>query len=46
MKRIIILVAVAVISAGMLIADEAVLIDFSLLTADIRVRLDENISRN
>ena len=42
MKRIIILVTVALFSAGMLIADEAVLIDFSLLTADIRVSIGEN----
>ena len=30
MKRIIILVAIALVTAGMLIADEAVLIDFSI----------------
>jgi hypothetical protein len=42
MKRIVILVAIALVSAGMLIADEAILIDFSKLTADIRVRVEEN----
>jgi hypothetical protein len=42
MKRIIILIAIALVSVGMLHADEAVLIDFSKLTADIRVSLDEN----
>ena len=42
MKRIVILIAIALVSAGMLIADEAVLIDFSKLTADIRVRTSEN----
>jgi len=42
MKRIIILIVFAVFSAGMLFANEAILIDFSLLTADIRVRLDDN----
>ena len=42
MKRIIILVTIALFSAGMLFAEEATLIDFSLLTADIRVPLDEN----
>ena len=42
MKRIIILVAIALFTAGMLFADEAILIDFSKLTADIRVALDEN----
>ena len=41
MKRIIILVAIALVSAGMLIADEAVLIDFAKLTADIRVKVSE-----
>jgi len=41
MKRIIILITVALFSAGMLFAEEAVLIDFSLLTADIRVNLSE-----
>jgi hypothetical protein len=42
MKRIIILAAIALVSAGMLFADEAVLIDFSRLTADIHVNLDQN----
>jgi len=42
MKRIIILLAIALVTAGMLIADEAILIDFSKLTADIRVKLDSN----
>ena len=42
MKRIIILVAIVIFSAGMLFANESVLIDFSLLSADIRVPLDEN----
>ena len=42
MKRIIILVAIALVSAGMLIADEAVLIDFAKLTADIRVKVSED----
>ena len=42
MKRIIILIAIALVSAGMLIADEAVLIDFSKLTADMHVKADEN----
>jgi hypothetical protein len=42
MKRIIILIAIALVTAGMLLADEAVLIDFSKLTADIRVKVDEN----
>ena len=42
MKRIIILIAIALVSAGMLFADEAILIDFSLLTADIHVKADEN----
>jgi len=38
MKRIVILFVVAVFSAGMIFANEAVLIDFSQLVADIRVR--------
>jgi len=42
MKRIIILLAIALVTAGMLIADEAILIDFSKLTADIRIKLDSN----
>jgi len=42
MKRIIILVAIALVSAGILFAEEAILIDFSLLTADIHVKVDEN----
>jgi hypothetical protein len=42
MKRIVILVAIALVSAGMLIADEAILIDFSKLAADIRVNVDPN----
>ena len=46
MKKIIILVTIALISAGMLLADEAILIDFSKLTADIRVNLDEDDQGN
>ena len=43
MKRIVILIiAITLVSAGMLVADEAVLIDFSKLTADIRVKVNEN----
>jgi hypothetical protein len=42
MKRIIILLAIALVTAGMLIAEEAVLIDFSKLTADMRVKVDAN----
>jgi hypothetical protein len=43
MKRIFILVVVALLTVGIVVADEAVLIDFSLLTADIHpVRLDKN----
>ncbi|MDR0497415.1 MAG: flagellar filament outer layer protein FlaA [Treponema sp.] len=42
MKRTIILVAIVLFTAGMLFADEAILIDFSKLTADIRVRVEEN----
>jgi len=42
MKRIIILVTIALLSAGMLFAEEAVLIDFSLLAADIRIPTSEN----
>jgi len=42
MKRIIILLAIALVTAGMLFADEAVLIDFSKLTADMRVKTDSN----
>ena len=37
MKRIVILITIALVTAGMLFAEEAILIDFSLLTADIRV---------
>ncbi|MCL2130260.1 MAG: flagellar filament outer layer protein FlaA [Treponema sp.] len=42
MKRIIILVVIALVTAGMLIADEAVLIDFSNLTADIHVKVSDD----
>jgi len=42
MKRIIILLAITLVTAGMLFAEEAVLIDFSRLTADMRVKLDAN----
>jgi hypothetical protein len=42
MKRIIILVTIALFSAGMLLAEEAVLIDFSKLTADIHVQREES----
>ena len=42
MKRIIILVAIALVSAGMLVADEAILIDFSKLTADIHVKVSDD----
>jgi len=42
MKRIIILLAIALVTAGMLIADEAILIDFSRLTADMRIKVDAN----
>ena len=42
MKRIIILIVIALVSAGMLIADEAVLIDFSKLTADIHVKVSDD----
>jgi len=42
MKRIIILVAIALVSAGMLFADEATLIDFSKLAADIHVKVGDN----
>ena len=42
MKRIIILVAIALVSAGMLFADEAVLIDFSKLTSDIHVKVSDD----
>ena len=42
MKRIIILVAIALVTAGMLFAEEAVLIDFGKLVADIHVKVDEN----
>jgi len=41
MKQMLILVVIAIL-AGPLFAEEAVLIDFSLLKADIRVRLSEN----
>ncbi|MCL2069500.1 MAG: flagellar filament outer layer protein FlaA [Treponema sp.] len=39
MKRIIILITIALFSAGMLVAEESTLIDFSNLTADIFVRV-------
>ena len=42
MKRIIILITIVFFSAGMLIADEAILIDFSKLTADIRIKAYED----
>jgi len=42
MKRIVILVTVVLFTAGMLLAEEAILIDFSLLAADIRVPVSEN----
>jgi hypothetical protein len=42
MKRIIILLAIALVMAGMLVAEEATLIDFSLLTADMRVKVNES----
>ena len=42
MKRIIILIAIALVSAGMLSAEQGTLIDFSLLGADIRVPIHEN----
>ena len=41
MKRMLILVVISML-AGPLFAEEATLIDFSLLTADIRVRLSDN----
>ena len=41
MKQMLILVVIAIL-AGPLFAEEAVLIDFSLLTADIRVRLNDD----
>ena len=41
MKRMLILVVVAML-AGLLFAEEGVLIDFSLLTADIHVRVSES----
>jgi len=40
MKRIIILLAIALVTAGMLVAEQATLIDFSKLTADMHVKLD------
>jgi len=40
MKGIIILIVIALVTAGTLFADEAILIDFSKLTADIRVNVD------
>jgi len=46
MKGIIILLVISLASAGMLFADEAILIDFSKLTADIRVRIDESDQSN
>ncbi|MCL2602476.1 MAG: flagellar filament outer layer protein FlaA [Treponema sp.] len=42
MKRIIILLAVAMFSFGTLVANETVLIDFTQLGADIRIPADEN----
>ena len=42
MKRIIILIAIAFVSAGMLMADEAILIDFSKLVSDIHVKVSED----
>ena len=42
MKRIVILIIIALVSAGMLCAEEAILIDFSILTADIRVPINQN----
>ena len=43
MKRIFILVVIALLTVGVAVANEAVLIDFSLLTADIHpTRLDKN----
>ena len=42
MKRTIIIIAITLVIAGMLPADEAILIDFSRLTADMRIRVDEN----
>jgi len=41
MKRMLILVVIAMLS-GPLFADEAILVDFSLLAADIRVKVSEN----
>jgi hypothetical protein len=40
MKRIIILLAIALVTAGMLFAEQATLIDFSKLTADMHVKVD------
>jgi hypothetical protein len=40
MKRIIILLAIALVTAGMLVAEQATLIDFSKLTADMHVKVD------
>jgi len=45
MKKMLILVVIAIL-AGPLFAEEAVLIDFTLLKADIRVRLSENDGSN
>jgi len=42
MKRIIILVVIALVISGMLYADEKTLIDFTQLTADITVRVEPN----
>ena len=42
MKRIFILLTVALFLAGTIAADEAVLIDFSMLKADIRVPVGDN----
>ncbi|MCL2093421.1 MAG: flagellar filament outer layer protein FlaA [Treponema sp.] len=41
MKRIIILIVIASVTAGMLFAEEAILINFTRLAADIRVRTSE-----
>ncbi|MCL2066622.1 MAG: flagellar filament outer layer protein FlaA [Treponema sp.] len=42
MKRMLIFVVIVLLMAGPLFAEEAVLIDFSLLTADIHVQITEN----
>ena len=41
MKRIVILITIVLVTAGMLFAEEAILIDFSMLTADIRVPINQ-----